>query len=263
MVTSSRRAEFFLAWVDVGLFLVDRILSPTVKAETARFVLSDPASTDAPYFCRLSSAAIASRQGVAQGPNVGAYAGRTRRITCIHGSDSRIAEAHIPPPVRKCDRSDAARILPRGSHRACGRTPDLRKYPAKDDRPIAWLSGRGFLCTRVSQSDGSGAGRLSQAIRCSAGRELAPKARSPAERPETALQRRRAGRSVKQNRRRAAYYPSADITPRLPAMPKSGVRFGLTKIIRPPRSYVDPVGCRSPVARSVSDDRPGYGLQQL
>ena len=40
----------FLAWVDVGLFLVERILGPAVKAETARFVLSDPASDDVHYF---------------------------------------------------------------------------------------------------------------------------------------------------------------------------------------------------------------------
>jgi transcriptional regulator GlxA family with amidase domain len=40
----------FLAWVDVGLFLVDRILGPAVKAETACFVLSDPASSDARHF---------------------------------------------------------------------------------------------------------------------------------------------------------------------------------------------------------------------
>jgi transcriptional regulator GlxA family with amidase domain len=40
----------FLAWVDVGLFLVDRILGPTVSAETARFVLSDPAAGQARYF---------------------------------------------------------------------------------------------------------------------------------------------------------------------------------------------------------------------
>ena len=43
----------FLAWVDVGLFLVDRILGPAVKAQTARFVLSGPASSDAPYFVGL------------------------------------------------------------------------------------------------------------------------------------------------------------------------------------------------------------------
>ena len=40
----------FLAWVDVGLYLVDRILGAAMKAETARFVLSDPASSDARYF---------------------------------------------------------------------------------------------------------------------------------------------------------------------------------------------------------------------
>lgn len=40
----------FLAWVDVGLFLVDRILGAAAKAETARFVLSDTTASDAPYF---------------------------------------------------------------------------------------------------------------------------------------------------------------------------------------------------------------------
>jgi transcriptional regulator GlxA family with amidase domain len=40
----------FLAWVDVGLFLVGRILGAEVKVETARFVLSDPTSNDARYF---------------------------------------------------------------------------------------------------------------------------------------------------------------------------------------------------------------------
>jgi transcriptional regulator GlxA family with amidase domain len=40
----------FLAWVDVGLFLVARILGPAMRAETARFVLSDPAAGEARYF---------------------------------------------------------------------------------------------------------------------------------------------------------------------------------------------------------------------
>jgi transcriptional regulator GlxA family with amidase domain len=40
----------FLAWVDLGLFLVDRILGPAIRAETARFVLSDPAAGEARYF---------------------------------------------------------------------------------------------------------------------------------------------------------------------------------------------------------------------
>jgi transcriptional regulator GlxA family with amidase domain len=40
----------FLSWVDLGLFLVDRILGPAMRAETARFVLSDSAAGEARYF---------------------------------------------------------------------------------------------------------------------------------------------------------------------------------------------------------------------
>ena len=40
----------FLAWVDVGLLLVDRLFGGAVRAETARFVLSDPAASESPYF---------------------------------------------------------------------------------------------------------------------------------------------------------------------------------------------------------------------
>jgi transcriptional regulator GlxA family with amidase domain len=40
----------FLSWVDIGLFLVDRILGPAIGAETAHFVLDDPAASEARYF---------------------------------------------------------------------------------------------------------------------------------------------------------------------------------------------------------------------
>jgi transcriptional regulator GlxA family with amidase domain len=40
----------FMAWVDVGLLLVERILGFVVRAETARFVLSDPTASEARYF---------------------------------------------------------------------------------------------------------------------------------------------------------------------------------------------------------------------
>ena len=40
----------FLAWVDVGLLLVDRFLGAAARAETARFILSDPAASEARYF---------------------------------------------------------------------------------------------------------------------------------------------------------------------------------------------------------------------
>jgi transcriptional regulator GlxA family with amidase domain len=40
----------FLSWVDVGLFLVDRVLGRAMRAETARLVLSNPAADEARYF---------------------------------------------------------------------------------------------------------------------------------------------------------------------------------------------------------------------
>jgi transcriptional regulator GlxA family with amidase domain len=40
----------FLSWVDLCLFLVERILGPAVRVETARFALDDPAAGEARYF---------------------------------------------------------------------------------------------------------------------------------------------------------------------------------------------------------------------
>jgi transcriptional regulator GlxA family with amidase domain len=40
----------FMAWIDVGLFLVESILGSAVKAETARFLLSDSSARQAHYF---------------------------------------------------------------------------------------------------------------------------------------------------------------------------------------------------------------------
>src|SRR5271170_571770 len=40
----------FMAWVDVGLLLVDRALGSDVGAETARFILSDSTASEARYF---------------------------------------------------------------------------------------------------------------------------------------------------------------------------------------------------------------------
>jgi transcriptional regulator GlxA family with amidase domain len=45
----------FLSWVDLGLFLVDRLLGLAMRAETARFVLSDPAADGARYFTGFAS----------------------------------------------------------------------------------------------------------------------------------------------------------------------------------------------------------------
>jgi transcriptional regulator GlxA family with amidase domain len=40
----------FLAWVDIGLLLVEKILGTAVRVETARFILPDPTPNEARYF---------------------------------------------------------------------------------------------------------------------------------------------------------------------------------------------------------------------
>jgi transcriptional regulator GlxA family with amidase domain len=40
----------FLSWVDIGLLLVDRILGPEIRAETARLVLDDPGASEGRHF---------------------------------------------------------------------------------------------------------------------------------------------------------------------------------------------------------------------
>jgi transcriptional regulator GlxA family with amidase domain len=40
----------FLSWVDLCLFLVERILGPAIRTETARFALDDPAAGEGRYF---------------------------------------------------------------------------------------------------------------------------------------------------------------------------------------------------------------------
>jgi transcriptional regulator GlxA family with amidase domain len=39
-----------MAWVDIGVFLVDQMFGGAVRAETARFILSDPGASEATYF---------------------------------------------------------------------------------------------------------------------------------------------------------------------------------------------------------------------
>jgi transcriptional regulator GlxA family with amidase domain len=40
----------FLSWIDIGLFLVNRILGPAIRAETARLILDDPKAGEARFF---------------------------------------------------------------------------------------------------------------------------------------------------------------------------------------------------------------------
>jgi transcriptional regulator GlxA family with amidase domain len=49
-LTDVLTAGGFMAWVDVGLILVERLLGRAVRAETARFIRFDPSANEAPHF---------------------------------------------------------------------------------------------------------------------------------------------------------------------------------------------------------------------
>src|SRR5262245_8053036 len=78
----------FMSWVDVGLLLVDRILGGAVRAETARFILSDPAASEARYFAALL---------LDKRTEIELY----RRLRS--GCTSRMDEASLSPPWRRRD----------------------------------------------------------------------------------------------------------------------------------------------------------------
>src|SRR5260370_6057141 len=74
----------FLAWVDVGLFLVDRILGPAMRARTARFVLSDPAAGEARHFlCFVPPPTHPHRSGL-EGAGLGAQPAGRRSSLSAH-----------------------------------------------------------------------------------------------------------------------------------------------------------------------------------
>jgi transcriptional regulator GlxA family with amidase domain len=69
----------FLSWVDVGLFLVDRFLGAAVRAETARFVLSDPVASEARYFAGFAPPQ-AHRDSAVQSTGMDPHEGWARRL---------------------------------------------------------------------------------------------------------------------------------------------------------------------------------------
>ena len=155
----------FLAWVDVGLLLVDRLLGGAISAETARFILSDPAATAAGYFPGFAPKQTHGDTAVPEGSGVGAYQRWPRCLSRLHGGGGRIGKAHLPPPVRECNGNDADRILSSCSHCASARASGVRQYPAKVDGPVPRVQGRRFVCTRFSQGHRIGPGSLPEKVR--------------------------------------------------------------------------------------------------
>jgi len=155
----------FLAWVDVGLLLVDKILGSGVRVETARFMLSDPAPSEARYFPGFTP-----RQGHGDTAVLKAQEwvhirdGRDVSIASMAAA-AGFGKAHVPPAVRKCNWHDTDRILSSCSYCARPRTTGGWEHAPKRDSPIPRISGCGFICTRLSQSHRVGARSLSEKVR--------------------------------------------------------------------------------------------------
>jgi transcriptional regulator GlxA family with amidase domain len=153
----------FMAWVDVGLLLVDKILGRTVRAETARFVLSDPVAIEARYFAGFSpklshgdTAVLRAQEWAhirdgrgASLASMAAAAGLERRTFL-----RRFVRATGMTPIEYCR---AARI-------ARARAPGIREHAPEGDREIPWVYGRGFICTCVSQDSRDGSSGVAEKV---------------------------------------------------------------------------------------------------
>ena len=129
----------FLSWVDIGLFLVDRILGTAIRAETARFVLADPAAAEARYFSGFAPPLTHGDGAVLKAQEWVHLRGGTRRFPCCHGDGGRTRTAHAATAVRECNGHDPDRVLSGRSHCASARVAGGRGHLAETDRPIARL----------------------------------------------------------------------------------------------------------------------------
>src|ERR1700730_14803914 len=154
----------FMAWVDVGLLLVDRMLGGAVRVETARFVLSDPAAIKARYFSSFvpmqahgDTAVLKAQEWVhiRDGRDISlasmAAAARLERRTFLR----RFANATGMTPIQYC----------RAVRLARARTPWVREHASKGDRSVPRVWGRTCICTRLSQERRVGAGGLPKEVR--------------------------------------------------------------------------------------------------
>jgi transcriptional regulator GlxA family with amidase domain len=151
----------FLSWVDLSLFLVERILGPVIRAETARLALDDPEAGEARYLTGFAPpqthgdrAVLKAQEWVHMRDGRGvslaalAMAAGLERRTLLR----RFASATGMTPIEYSRRVRIARAL--GGKRTL----------AERDRPISRLWRRGLICTCISQSDRRGAGSLPQKV---------------------------------------------------------------------------------------------------
>ena len=154
----------FLAWVDVGLFLVDRILGPAMRAQTARFVLSDPAAGEARYFTGFAPPQTHRDRAVLKAQEwVHMRDGRRVSLGAMAAA-AGLERRTLLRRSRHCNRHDPDRVLSGCSRCPRARAPGGRGHLAEADCPIPRLQGCGLICARFSQVSRVGAGGLPQEI---------------------------------------------------------------------------------------------------
>src|SRR5258707_807519 len=125
----------FLSWVDIGLFLVDRILGPAIGAETARFVLDDPAAGEARYFTGFAPPQTHGDRGVLKAQE------------WVHMRDGRGVSLAAMAKAAGLER----RTLLRRFASATGMTPIEYCWALRNSRARELLLGRGTSRKPISQ----------------------------------------------------------------------------------------------------------------
>jgi transcriptional regulator GlxA family with amidase domain len=128
----------FMAWVDMGLKLVERFLGPSVAEETARFLLDRPGAEKAPYFQGFSPKLAHGDEAI------------LRAQQMIHASDGREISLAALAEGARLER----RTLLRRFARATGMTPieyarnvkmararELLEFSTKSLKELAWELG--------------------------------------------------------------------------------------------------------------------------
>ena len=101
----------------------DGILGPAVRAETARFVLSDPAAGEARYLTGFAPPLTHGDRAVLKAQEwVHMRDGRGVSL-CGHGDGRGTGTAHAAAAVRECNGHESDRVLSGRSHCASARAP--------------------------------------------------------------------------------------------------------------------------------------------
>jgi transcriptional regulator GlxA family with amidase domain len=91
----------YMAWVDIALLLIDRMLGGLARAETMRFLRGDPDSQNTRY----------------KGPGLDTPQGRTRRVADVLGSSRTAGSTNLSPALYGRYRPDAGKVLPGSTDR--------------------------------------------------------------------------------------------------------------------------------------------------